>query len=251
MMRALVFALLLVSSAYADDPARLIAAGKYDEAIAAGSAQNTAVGFSLAARAALTDDVSRNTPCLACLERAEGFARRAVAADPNYPEGQIDLAVSLGLKTHIEGIVVAKLSGYPEQARRAIDAALAAEPGNLWALAARGGWNLEIVGHAGTGLADLLYGATIAKGMTAFAAAFKTAPDNIVLRYQYALTLADCDSARFRDEIDDALGRAANGKADTVYERLVQTRAVALMDLIKRNDTAGFKARVKYYQGYP
>ncbi|HEY0282808.1 MAG TPA: hypothetical protein VGC27_09315, partial [Rhizomicrobium sp.] len=194
---------------------------------------------------------SRDKPCLECLERAEDFARRAIAADPKRPDARIYLAFSLGLKAHIVGSLVARLKNYPEQAKHALDVALAADPKNAWALAARGSWNIAIVRGGGKALARLIYGATLKKGLDDFAAAFDAAPDNIVVLYQYALTLSEYDPVHYRDYIAAALTHVASRTSDTAYERLMQKRAGELLELLKKGDRAAYEARVRKYQGYP
>jgi len=205
MKRFLALALLLAAPAYAGTAERLYADGKYDESIKTALAENDAAGFATAARSELAEEASRDRPCLDCLERAESYARRAIAADPGSP----------------------------------------------WVLAALGGWNIEIVNHAGAGLADWLFGATVKRGLDDFTAAFKTAPDNAVLRYQYALTLSDYDAARYHGEIEDALTMVATATADTAYTRLLQGRARELLELLKKADRAAYAARVRKYEGYP
>ena len=76
----------LISPAIAATPLDLYVAGKYQAAIDAGVAQNSAAGLAMASRAALADAMMHETPCLECLQRAEGFARKAVALDPKLPE---------------------------------------------------------------------------------------------------------------------------------------------------------------------
>jgi hypothetical protein len=231
--------------------AQLYAEGKYDEAIKAGLAAHDAAGFAAAARAALTEEASRDKPCLECLQRAEDYARRAIAADPKLPEGPVYLAYALGLETHIEGSIEARLKGYPGQAKRALDTALAADPKNVWALAARGSWNIAIVRGGGATLARLFYGATLKNGMDDFAAAFAVAPDNMVLLYQYALTLSEYDAVHYHDYIAAALTHVVRSTADTAYEHLMQKRAGELLELLKTDDHAAYLARVLKYQGYP
>jgi hypothetical protein len=251
---ALVVLLAGAASAHAEPPAadfQLYAEGKYDEAIRAGLARNNAAGLRDAARAELAEEASRDKPCLECLERAEGFARRAVAADPKLSDAQVYLAFSLGLKAHVEGPLVARLKGYPGEAKRALDAALAADPKNAWALAARGGWNIAIVRGGGKALARLFYGATLKKGLDDFAAAFAAAPDNIVVLYQYALTLSEYDTVHYHDYIAAALTHVVSSTTETVYERLIQKRAGELLELLKRGDRDAFAARVRKFEGYP
>ena len=230
---------------------RLYADGKYEEAIKAGLAQNDALGFSAAARAALAEEASREAPCLDCLEQAESFARRAIAADPKLPDGQIYLAISLGLESRIRGPIIARLHNYPGQAKEALDRALVDDPKNPWAMASLGGWNIEIVRNAGGGLAELFYGASIEKGLDFFQQSFKAAPDNISVRYQCALSLSTYDAERFHSQIADALNQVVTGKGDTVYSRLVQKRAGELLELLKKGDSAAYLARVRKFEGYP
>ncbi|HTR59385.1 MAG TPA: hypothetical protein VMM27_14500 [Casimicrobiaceae bacterium] len=234
-----------------ETPIALYATGHYEDAMKAGAGLGTAPGFVIAARAALADAQTRDQPCLPCLQRAEGFARHAVATDPKLPDGQTYLAVSLGYEARVVGPVTARFHNYPGHAKDALDAALVSDPKNPWALGALGGWNIEIVRTGGDTLADLLYGATVDQGLDAFARAFKAAPDNLAVRYQYALSLSGYDPDRFRHEIEDAFVRVAHEQPQTAYERLAQKRAAELAELLRKGDRAAFDARVRKYQGYP
>ena len=100
-------------------------------------------------------------------------------------------------------------------------------------------------------MADWFYGASVDNGLAAFAAAFRAAPDNLSVRYQYALSLSGYDADRFRHEIDDAFARIARQKPATAYEALARARAGELAALLKAGKRAAFDARVHKYQGYP
>jgi hypothetical protein len=239
------------SPALAATPYEIYAAGRYEEAMKAGVAQATAAGYTVAARAALADAQSKPEPCLDCLRRAEDYARQAAAADPRSVEGHVFLAVAMGYEARIVGPVWARAHNYPGHAKDELDRALMLDPKNPWALGALGGWHVEVVRTGGERLASWIYGATIDDGLAAFAAAFRSAPDNLSVRYQYALSLSGYDVDRFRHEIDDALARVARGKPATAYETLAKTRAAELARLLKSGDRAGFDARVRKYQGYP
>jgi hypothetical protein len=254
-MRALIAAAWLATCApalAADNAAlALFTAGKYQDAAAAGIAQNDAAGFALAARAGLAAETMSDAPCLSCLKRIEGEARRAIAIDPKLADGHIYLAVSLGYEARIVGLISARLNGYPEQAKINLDAALAADPDNAWALAASGGWNIEIVRGGGATLARWFYGASLEKGLDDFAKAFAAAPDNPVLRYQYALSLGGFDVETYRGQVEDALARAIAAKPQSAYEKFTQVRARALRDALKANDLKTFAELVRHDQGYP
>ncbi|HUJ04340.1 MAG TPA: hypothetical protein VLW75_11925 [Rhizomicrobium sp.] len=253
-MRSAVYAAffaLVCARAEAATPLELYQQGKYDAAISAGIAQNDAAGFAVAARAELAAEMMRSAPCLACLRRAEDDARKAIAADPNLPEGHIYLAVTLGYEARVVGIVTAGARGYASEAKKELDIALASDPANYWALAALGGWNVEIVRNGGASLANWIYGASIDDAMTRFHKAFALASGNLVLRYQYALSLAGYDLARYRSEVEASLARAQMDKPRTAYESFAQGRAKELLDALKKNDLDAFDDLVRRDQGYP
>jgi tetratricopeptide (TPR) repeat protein len=254
-MRAALGAILWLgvgsSAAHAVTPFDLYVQGKYDQAIEAGLHQNDAPGLALAARAELAADIMREEPCLDCLERAENYASRAVAADPKLAEGHIYLAVSLGYEARIIGPISARFKGFPKTAKDEIDEALAVDPRNGWAWAALGGWNFEIVRNGGKALASWLYDASLEQGLADFQKSFALDPANFVLRYQYALTLSAYDRNRFRDEISGALTRAVAAKPRTAYETFAQARARTLLAALNAGDTTTFDRLVRRAQGYP
>ena len=248
---ALFLAGFAATPALATTPYEIYATGRYEEAMKAGVAQGTAAGYTVAARAALADAQSKPEPCLDCLRHAEVLARQATAADPRSVDGHVYLAVAMGYEARIVGPVWARAHNYPGRAKYELDLALTLDPRSPWALGALGGWNVEVVRTGGERLASWIYGATIDDGLSAFAAAFRSAPDNLSVRYQYALSLSGYDADRFRHEIDDALARVAREKPATAYEALAKARAAELARLLKTGDRASFDARVRKYQGYP
>ncbi|MGD0142942.1 MAG: hypothetical protein ABSC92_07275 [Rhizomicrobium sp.] len=224
--------------------------GKYAQAEKAGVAAGDAAGYALATRSVLADE-TMHQPCLECLERAETYARKAMAIDPKYPEGHIYLAVTLGYEARIIGLIVARYRGYAEEAKQNLDDVLAVDPNNPWALAGLGGWNIEIVRNGGASLAGWIYGANVKTGKEYFAKAFAVDPNNLVLRYQYALVLGAYDSDGERKEIEDTLARAAAGTPHSEYEKFVQARSRTLLNTIKSGDLQSFDQMVRHDQGYP
>ena len=243
-------AALFASGAQADTAAQLYAAGKYQQAEAAGVVENNAEGLTYATRAVLAHE-TMGAPCLDCLKRAEGYARKAVAANPYYPDAHTYLAAALGYQGRIVGLIYARIANYPEEAKANIDAALNSDPNNGRALAALGGWNIEVVRAGGDTMAKMIYGASLEAGQRDFERAFAAAPDNLVLRYQYALVLGGYDPERFHDTILDALKHAIAGKPTTAFDAFEQSRARELLDVFKRGDTDAFTKLVKRNQGYP
>lgn len=255
-MRAALLALLLLlpgaaRAATTEEIFAIYARGDYEQAAKVGEAAHTASGYAIAARAVLADEVLREKPCLECLERAERLSRQAVAADPRHAFGQIWLAVSLGYQSRITGIVKARLRDAPGQSKAALDAALAADPQNPYAVSALGGWHIEIVRGGGAYLARLLYGAREDEALALFDRAIRLAPGNVAVRYQIALSLLGFDRDKYRPRILAELRAAVGGEAATAYEKEIQGRANELLGLVNRGAQDVLAARVRKYQGYP
>ena len=248
---ALVLLLALTPPALADDASlsALYARGDYGAAMKAGAAAHDGIGYALAARAALADAALRDTPCMDCLQHAEALARQAVAADPRLADAQVWLASALGYQSRIKGLIWSKLHGFPAQAKAALDAALVAAPANPYALAALGGWNVEIVKAGGPFLAQHLYGANLAEGLALFDRAAKQGQSNVAVRYQIALSLAGFDPQAYRGRIAAELDAAIKATPATSYERAMQGRATALKTLLGQRPE--LDAQVRKFQGYP
>jgi hypothetical protein len=145
----------------------------------------------------------------------------------------------------------ARLAGNPAEAKAALDRALQAQPANPYALAALGGWHIEIVRTGGDFLARSLYGAEVSRGLALFDRALKAAPANVAVHYQIALTLAGYDPVRFAGRIRHELEAALALAPATAYERFVRGRAAELLALFKQGADGRFAERLRRYQGYP
>jgi tetratricopeptide (TPR) repeat protein len=255
MRLALILLMLLVPlSARAASDDEIFAAyahGEYEQAIRMGEASGTAPGLAIAARAALADDVLRDAPCLACLERAEKLARQAIAVDPHNAFGQVWLAVALGYQARIIGALKARMKNMPAQSRAALERAVADEPGNAFAASALGGWHIEVVRGGGATLARLFYGARESEAIGLFDRAVRLAPGNVAVRYQIALSLAGFDAAKYQARIVSELKASISDRPETAYEKKVQARAAELLGLMNQSGHDAFDTRVRKYQGFP
>ena len=242
---------LAARAATGDEVFALYAKGEYEQAAQAGEASHSAAELAIAARAVLAEEVLREQPCLPCLERAETLARAAIAADPHMAFGHVWLAVALGYEARVIGTVRARLKNSPAQSRVALDAAVAEDPKNPYAVSALGGWHIEIVRGGGATLARLLYGATEREAIRLFDRAVNLAPGNVAVRYQIALSLAGYDAEKYRAQITAELKAAASATPQTTYEKKIQGRAQELLGLITPEAHDGFDALVRKYQGFP
>lgn len=251
-MKAALLALVL-AAAPANSSAlfALYAQGHYQEAMRRGEDSHIADGLAIAARAALADAMTRPEPCLSCLQRAEEDARRAVALDARLADGHVWLATSLGYEARIQGVMRASWSNSPGQAKEQLDAALAIDPDNAYALAALGGWHVEIVRVGGAFMAGKVYDASLEKGLALFDRAGRVAPHNVAVHYQIALSLAGLDEVAYRQRIESELQTAIQGPPQTAYEKFVSGRAQELLTLMKHGNSDAFDARLRAFQGYP
>jgi len=250
--RALALAAFLAAPvSAAETPYQIYARGDFAAAAAAGEALGNGEGLALAARAALAEADLMETPCLACYERAENLARRAIAADANRSESHVFLSVALGHQARIIGILRASQAGLAVQARSALGAALGLAPGDPWVLAALGGWHLEVVRFTGSLVGRVVYGASAGSGKEYFRRAIAAAPDNPMLSYQFALSLSGYDLAGNEPEVRFALNTAVAGTARTAYESALRARAAALRELLGPDTREEYRALVRAYQGYP
>jgi tetratricopeptide (TPR) repeat protein len=245
----LLLAPLSARAATTDEIFALYVRGDYEQAARAGEASHTAAGLAIAARAVLADEVLRDTPCLSCLERAEALARQAVAADPHFAFGQVWLAVALGYQARITGAVKARIKNAPAQSKAALDAAIADDPRNAYAVSALGGWHIEVVRGGGSTLARLIYGAKESEALALFDRAVRLAPGNVAVHYQIALSLAGFDAGKYHTRIAAELKSSLSSAADTAYEKKIQGRAGELLGLLNLHEA--FDLRVRKYQGFP
>ncbi len=232
-------------------PLGLYIRGDYAAAIEAGEKANDGEGLAVAARAVLAQADLRDSPCLECLQRAESYATRAMEADPKRTEAYVYYAIALGYEARIVGMLRARLANYPTKAKRALDTALMTSPGDAWTLAALGGWNVEVVRMGGRLLGRVVYGASFDDGVDYFRKGIAADPENMVLHFQYALSLAGYDAEENRAEIEMALMNAAGEMPRTAYEKVLKMRAGILLDLLRTGRRDEFRALVSRYQGFP
>jgi hypothetical protein len=255
-MRAALFALMLLlpSLAHAATTEEIFAVyahGDYEQAARLGETAHTAPGYAIAARAVLADAVLRDTPCMSCLLRAEKLARQAVVLDPHFAYGQIWLAVALGYQSRILGPLRSRLKDTPNQSKTALNLAFGADPTNAFTISALGGWHIEVVRAGGAFLANHVYGATEAQGISLFDAAVKADPANVAVHYQIALSLAGFEPEKYRARIGVELRATVSNIANTAYEKKIQARATELLGLLNQGAHDAFESRVHKYQGFP
>jgi hypothetical protein len=224
--------------------------GDYAAATQAGEAAATGESLAFAARAAIAEATLRDAPCLSCLKRAEDLARRATLAEPGRAEAYVLLAVSMGLEARIVGVLRAQAARYPERAKDALGKAVALDPQGGATLAAMAAWHLEVVRNGGA-LGTLLYGARAETGIDLYRRGIAAEPANLVLPYQFALSLSGYALDRYRGEVEMLLAAAIRGMPRTAYERALKARAARLLEVLHAGNARAYAALIAKYQGYP
>jgi hypothetical protein len=243
--------LFLVAASTDLPPEELYARGGYLAAAEAGARIGDGAYYALAARATLADATLREDPCLECLRRAQELARLGISQDPNIVESYVELAAAMGYEARLIGPIRARLASLPGESETAIRKALKLAPDDPWALAAAGGWNIEVARTAGSILANLVYGASFAKGVAYYRQAMAADPGNLVIQLNYALAAGSYDFERRRLEIMAVLETAARGVPADAYSQAMRERAAILHDLLLRDRREEYQALALRYLGFP
>lgn len=248
------FWLMIVSGAAASPDlatARAIfASGDFIGAAEEARATQTAEGLALAARAGLAhaDLIATPEERLAFIARAEEDARAAIAAEPDFAEGHLQLAVALGFKARLEGRLTAHAEGYADEARAHLEYVAVREPDNPWMHALLGGWHLEI-SEVGGFLGRTIYGADVGAGIDAYDQALRFRPDDLIIIYQCALQLAALGDEPFRSRAMTLLQEARLSDNPDALEILTFERMRILKDALATDNGAMIERVVQLQKG--
>lgn len=239
-MRRLLFAVvvLIASPAWAQTAQDAYDGGAFIRAASLAVGGGAPDDLALASRALLAEAVTGDPENLdVLLDRAERYARRALAADAGNVDARLQLAVALGMKGRRATIAEALKRNYAREGRTLLQTAIAAAPEEAWAHALLGGWHLEIVRRGGA-MGAAYFGASASAGRASFERARRLDPDDPVIAYQYAVALLELDARRHGGEAARLLDIAGACRASDAFEAHVkqQARRVAV---VLRTDGAG------------
>lgn len=214
-------------------------AGDFAAAAAMAGTVKDADGYALTARAVLADALYRDhdrSTRLRLAKRGHQLAKQALAARPDHVEAHLQAAIGLGLLAKNAGTFEAMNENYAERIKRHLDAALAVDPDNPYALGFLALWHTTVVAKAGTTMARNLFGAdlTLADPLFARLLADPSCPPIVVL--ELARGLAALDRPDDRVAADAALARLADRPARTEIDRLAIQ--LARSDLAARTQIA-------------
>lgn len=227
----------------------LYATGSYAEAARTALLEQTAAGDALAARALLAKAQTGSRSGRGQLvAKAQEAAAAAIARDPEYIEGHMQLAVALGYQGRALGDYIAHQQGLATQARAAIDSALSLDPDNAWARALSGTWHLEIVKGAGPLLASALYDASRTDGLADLRKAVNAPDVSIIVLYQCALQLLAHNADSFGREAERILIAASNAEQHNAFERFTARRVDRLLRAYRSGNEAMLKREIDQAQ---
>ncbi len=233
------------SAAAADAAYSAYAAGDYEKSVDLARRAGSAEDYALAARAmnavAYFEDGRRSARRTA--GDAFELAEKAIELNPALSEAHLQAAISLALKGARMSPVRAFLSGLASKARDRIDAALALDPENPWALSTSAAWRIEVARRGG----GALYGADPVAGHDEFMRARALAPDNIAISYECALRILADGRAEWRHDGLSSLEAAIAATPATKFEADVQARARALDAAV----ADGREAEVAFIEAQP
>ncbi len=236
-------ALLLATPAFAaPSAASLFAAGKYPEAVAAGTTEATAASLVIAGRAQLqiaAYQTTDKTKARSLIAAANKNFDAALAKAPGNVDATLQKIIAQGY--------VAKLDQSPGGAKamkKALDALLAAYPDDAVAWAVLGGWNGGAVASVGKFVASTMLGANPGNMTKAFDRAMALAPTDPAHPSFYALTLLDIDDDN-APKAKALLARAAAMPATDGYSIALKNAGGGVLKLLNAGDNKGAQAAAR------
>lgn len=163
-------------------------------------------------------------------------AEATLAREPNDREAQLQRAIAIGYRAKLR-----KGAADAKEARRLMEALVAADPRNAEARAALAGWHLDAVATLGGFLARTVLGAKKADGVAGLDMAMRLGGNRALFPAMAALTRIQIDkgdaaNARALAE------RAVGSQAPTPLDRIMQRNAVLLLVPLRAGDGAGAQA---------
>jgi len=223
MKNLFVVALAFLTAVALASPAALVDEGRFQEAYQEALGLGTPEGYALAAKAAsyfagykATADKDKE----AWYTKAEQAAKKAIEADPNYPEGYFELARAQGRLAQFRGILASL--NLASSVRDNLKKTLELDPNHDSAMVALAIWNLELA-QKGVGW---MYGASIKRVEPLFQKAIALNPTAIAHRLEYGsalIRLKKPDAARAQ------LEKALELPAKTWVDRADQEKARKLL----------------------
>lgn len=201
--------------------------GKWQEAATAAAALNSSEGFALAAEAttagsALVPDNQKK----ALFEKAQGYAKQAIAKDKNNAEAYFEMARAQGRLAQFSGIL--QSLGLAGEMKKNLDTAIKLDPKLPGAYVALGLWNANLVSKGF--IAVQASGANKNQIIPNFEKAISLEPDVAIHRIEFANALI---LQGRKAEATTQLQKAVSIPAETFWEKRDLEAAKATLAKLK------------------
>ncbi len=168
---------------------------------------------------------------------AAKLASRALGLEDGHVEARLQLAIALSMQARDMPLSEAREGRYAERMRALAEGVLEDDPDNAWAHGFMAVWHVEVRRRGGVFGAAFM-GASLNAAEKHFEAITRTAPDNLILKWQYARALAGLDAERFDDEIKLILTDILDRTPKDDLEICAQERATLVLQNLGRKDYA-------------
>ena len=166
-----------------------------------GEALETAQGYTLAAESlsaqillADVDKISKRA------KQARALAMQALALEPMLYDAQLQYALADGFITRSASPLMVWRKKLPQKTYARIEKFRTAYPEDARAMALEGAWHLAIIRKAGPKNGPKLFGASLSEGRALYEMARLRAPDDIIIRTNYAFALYALGADEYDDE---------------------------------------------------
>jgi len=237
------FALLAAAPAFADIEAAAEAfrAGRYDAACEQAAAEPGADSHAFRARTLLAKAMcGEGEPSRTLIDKALAEANAALKAQPGHGEGRLQKAIALSLIIRPMELSEARRTGYGEESKALAEAVLAEDPANFYAHGFLAVWHVEVERRGGM-IGAAMMGASLKAARRHYDKAIRLSPEDIGLRWQWARALAALDAKKHLAAIEQALEAAVNTEPTSDLDRVMQSRAARLLDVVNRKKPSEVK----------
>lgn len=204
--------------------------GKWQDAAAAAAALNTSAGYALAAEATTAGaSLSPDNQKKALFQKAQGYARQAIALDKNNADAYFELARAEGRLAQYVGVF--QSLPLAKDMKVNLDRAIAINPKLAGAYVALGLWNVNLdSGGLKGAIASQQTGAKKANAAPNFEKAIALEPEKAVHRIEYANALLMLGN---KAAAATQLQKAVTLPADTFWEKRDLEAAKARLATLK------------------
>lgn len=166
-------------------------------------------------------------------DRAGALAQKALSIEPRHTEARLQLAIALSMQARDMPLGEARKGKYAERMRALAEAVLVDDPGNPWAHGFMAVWHLEVRQRGGMFGAAIM-GASVSEAKTHFDAMESSAPEDMILHWQYARALTALNARRHDAEIRGVLEKILSRNANEPLELCAMERARDMLSIMSR-----------------